>query len=251
MWSLLSLHVAFNVCVHRAKENMVSPMLHLVQCIRRMEQSSGFKPLSFPLSLSYTQSLSSQSLPANSSARDGVQLSSPPSLHNYPLHTHSSKPTLGSYGGVPLANSSLLTQSHLSGSSSSISSIKSANSALSSAHSMHSHTHSRDGLVPDFASRHLRSHVPFSSTPRNPAPSTSGSQGDVSGGGRHRYGSSHSHASITTSSKPRPIPRREYLSSSSTDLYDKTLTESPEVELHRSRLKIKQLQKEVSKSQRI
>ena len=198
----------------------------------------------------HIQSLSSQSLPAHLSNKDRERQASPtPSLSNYPLYSQL-RPTLGSYGGIPLANSTLTGQSHLSGSNSSLSSIKSTNSAVSQDRG--SHTYLRNKLVPDHSARYLRSHFPFSSTPRYVAPQLSSSHSDVSATGHSNGYTSRTLLSANrdylSSSKPTgqgeeaisPVFSKAHSGSS----IDRTLT-SPEVELHRSKLKIKQLQKEV------
>lgn len=193
--------------------------------------------LTFSCSLctySIPQSFSSQSLPTHVSTRDMAQASPTPSLHSYPLHAQM-KPTLASYAGPPLGNN-LIDHSHLSASSSSISSIRSTNSALNHAHrSRDQGTHTSQHKLTS-NSHHLKSHIPFSSTPRYPS---SLYRGDTLGLEKpwSRYGT-YDHTSLT---KPHPT------SGGVDDKNTGTVSTGtpPDVELQRSKLKIKQLQKEV------
>ena len=208
--------------------------------------------------LPYFQSLSSQSLPAHVYARENTLSShhSPPSsLYNYPLHSQM-KPTPSASYAVPLANSTLLGHSHISTSNSSINSIKSVESAR---------THTTHGPQDSTFSRRYQhtSRVPLSSTPRylssrREVPATRNPQSAY-----NKY--LHDHASVA---KRNPAQsNRAPLAVVPADMVDgshgqrgsassdgkvssdgKALSDGktlPDVELHRSKLKIKQLQKEV------
>lgn len=210
--------------------------------------------LCLPLHL---QSLSSQSLPAHVYGRENTltsQHSPPSSLYNYPLHSQM-KPTPSSYA-VPLANSTLLGHSHISTSNSSINSIKSVESAVRT-HAIHApqdYAFSRYHLPSNLSTQHT-SRAPLSSTPRylssgREVPTTRNPQPAY-------YKYPHDHASVAkqnpAQSRRAPLrqgapanmddgPRGQRgLISASSD--GKAL---PDVELNKSKLKIKQLQKEVS-----
>ena len=216
------------------------------------------------------QSPSSQSLPGHTATSErtgspGSSRPSPPSsLYNYPLFSQL-RPTSGSsYTSIPLANSTLLGHSHISGSSSSINSTRSANPTLGHTHSARdygNYGHSRHKLRSEDSSQQHRLRVPYSSTPRYTS-----SERDLTGlgkpaGSRHylsdRYAtgtartqSSHGlsrQGGMTSSSTTGGPPGHRTLTPSSYSVADtnvRTLT-SPDVELQRSKLKIKQLEKEV------
>jgi hypothetical protein len=158
------------------------------------------------------------------------------------------KPT--SHAHIPLANSTLLGHSHISGSSSSISSTRSANQGLNHTYSMRDHIGSY-GL-----SRHKPSstqhgrHFPFSSTPRYPSSERDLVSLDGAAGTRHRYPNLHSTGTRRTHSSHDPSRTGGEVTQPGLELKrthtppTRTLT-SPDVELQRSKLKIKQLEKEV------
>lgn len=211
------------------------------------------------------QSPSSQSLPGHAGIRErtGSPGSSQPSpsssLYNYPLFSQL-RPTSGSsYTNIPLANSTLLGHSHISGSSSSINSTRSANPTLGHTHSTQdrrNYSLSRHKL-PSELSAQQRLRVPYSSTPRYAS-----SERDLAGlgksaGSRHYLSDHHAAGTMRTYSAQSihgssrqgatsgaPLGHRTLTPSSSSVADVRSLT-SPDVELQKSKLKIKQLEKEV------
>lgn len=230
----------------------------------------------------YLQSLSSQSLPVHTSMREnpGSHPSPPSSLYNYPLYSQM-KPASASTYAIPLANSTLLGHSHISGSNSSISSTKSANQTYSHTHLAQdrgNHGYSRHRLPADSVTRQFR--VPFSSTPRYPSseregagldrtrtrcyhrdPHTNGtrrhsghgaswqgalrSSDDVRGNpfGQATHGASRQGAPRSSCDDVRGDPRGQTTLTPSSGSIPMA---SSDVELQRSKLKIKQLEKEVN-----
>lgn len=204
------------------------------------------------------QSLSTQSLPVHTSMRDQPDShpSPPSSLYNYPQL----KPTsAASY--IPLANSTLLGHSHISGSNSSISSTKSANQAYNHAHFVQdrgNYGYSRHRLPANTLTQ--RFHLPFSSTPRYPS-----AERDIAGLSKTRTKCYH-HDPLTNGTRrhsgqsAQGSARQGALRSSGDDVRgnphgQRPLTPSSQgsvpmtasdVELQRSKLKIKQLEKEVN-----
>lgn len=213
------------------------------------------------------QSSSSQSLPAHAYStdlrdRDSLCPSPPSSLCNYPLHHRSHfKPTSTPYSGhlgngsghAPLLGHSLITGS---------------NSSIRSAGSAHSHLDGHSYSRPDHLSmnHHSRVQSPFSRTPSYHSTSRHGDNVDIrKSSTRGRYTTSsvfnhtpsnptdHAPTDLTSSSQHRTLTPSDPGSVTGVGREKSTLTwtshrsepSSPDVELQRSKLKVKKLEREV------
>ncbi len=197
--------------------------------------------------------------------------SPPSSLHNYPLHSQL-RPTLTPYSGH-LGNSGLVDHGPLLGhpfissSNSSINSIKSSNSALNHVYS-DGYSYSLHKSPSDYRSltRHSRVQGPFSSTPsyhtttqhresmdaRKPAAATDGDRYTTSSLSGHTPSTRLLHRDPTSSAQQRTLTPSTSGSGAGQEK-NSTLTpsrsepSSPDVELQRSKLNVKRLEREVRK----
>ena len=197
--------------------------------------------------------------------------SPPSSLLSYPFHHSQLKPTSAPYSG-PLDNSSLVGHTPLLGhplissSSSSINSVKSAGSARNL---FDGYSHSRQTLPSDYYSltRHSRLQGPLSSTPSYHTTMLHGDGMETrkpSTRARYTASSLSDHTPSSLSDHTEPPHHDRTLSSQHRTLtpsapglgvgHDKLSTtqtpsrsepSSPDVELQRSKLKVKQLEREV------
>ena len=168
--------------------------------------------------------------------------SPPASLHGYPLQHSQMKPTLTPYSG--LYGNSGLGRPLSSDSNSSINSTRSASSALHGYSDGHGYSRPKDYSL---MSRHSKG--PFSSTPTYQSPLY----------GDHLDARKHSTRTNTSLSDHTPSSRSAHHAHTpwrnlTPSAHDKTLTPSktdpspPNVELQRSKLKVKRLEREVTNS---